>query len=188
MKVTHVIIATVLLVIATLVGAYLVVALPVEADYNRQFRAHAVMAKDQATFEGMEVQVLALWSNMNQSFAGRDLNTTYSTWWPPDQTYDNSLGAQRDYFAQLVRSLENYQAQHAALLKNSSSPVVLEDWYYKAIQNVRNEMGREGGLAWALKDAWYYNLHPWVYWMWVWLPLLVVIEIAGGVVLITKSS
>lgn len=145
------------------------VVFPVDAKWNKDFESHATMAKDQATFEGMEDQIQVLWGNMNTSFKGKNLNETYSTWWYPDQTYDNSLGAQRDYFAQLLKSIQRYKQTYSKMLANGTTPTMLEDWYYKSIQNLRNEMNREGGLCWALKDAWYYNLHPTNYWLPFWM-------------------
>lgn len=170
----RIVLALVIVMIAIPIGVYLTVVMPVDAKWNRDFESHATMAKDQATFEGMEDQIQILWDKMNTTFKGRNLNETYSTWWYPDQTYDNSLGAQRDYFDQLLKSIARYKATYAKMLSNSSQQTMLDDWYYKSIQNLRNEMNREGGLCWALKDAWYYNLHPDNYWL---LPRMVVLYI-----------
>jgi hypothetical protein len=143
--------------------------LPAKAQYNKLFASHVTMAYDQATFEGMKEQVLILWKQMNETFKGFDYKTTYNTPWFWEQTYDNSLAAQQDYFRQLVKRLDSYSLLHQKMVQNITNPVYLEDWYYKSIQNFRDEMKREGGLDWAIKDAWYLNFAPLAYWLWWWL-------------------
>lgn len=166
------------LLIALPIVGYLFICMPADTTYNRKFRSHTVMAKDQATFEGMEEQIKVLWEEMNKTFAGEDFNATYNTWWPPDKTYDNSLCAQRDYFQQILKSIDRYQGMYEKLLNNSTNPTMLEDWYYKSISNLRNEMNREGGLDWALKNAWYLNKAPSAYWFLYWMiPLEIIIGI-----------
>jgi hypothetical protein len=62
------------------------------------------------------------------------------------------------------------------MVKNMTNPVYLEDWYYKSIQNFRDEMKRAGGLDWAIKGTWYLNYAPAAYWLLWWLiPLEIVI-------------
>lgn len=156
-------------IILTLVWAFVFIKLPADAVYNRKFAAKVTMAYDQATFEGMKEQVLLLWREMNETFSGFDYGRTYSTPWYWEQTYDNSLAAQQDYFKQLVRRLESYADLYHKMVSNVTNPVYLEDWYSKSIQNFRNEMKREGGLDWALKGAWYLNFAPAVYWLQWWL-------------------
>ena len=164
---------------------------PADATYNRKFRSKVIMAKDQATFEGMETQVTALWKEMNNTFAGSDLDQTYNTWWFPDQTYDNSLAAQRDYFQQLLRSISRYELTYTKLLTNTTNPVILEDWYYKAITNLRSEMSREGDLDWAINGAWYLTFAPAAYWMNWWLipveAVLAIVAFIAGILAFESS-
>ena len=156
-----------------LVLPWLFIQAPADSQYNKKFGAHVTMAHDQATFEGMKTQVMMLWKNMNDTFSGWDLDHTYSTWWYPDQTYESSLGAQRDYFTQLVISIDRYTILYQEKVLNATNPTLLEDWYYKAMSSLRDEMTREGDLDWALNGAWYLNLAPTAYWMdWWRLPLL----------------
>jgi hypothetical protein len=176
-----VVVIVIALMIATPMLFYFGVRMGADKDYNTKFGAHVTMAKDQATFEGMELQIQILYANMNSSFAGRDFNTTYSTWWGPDQTYENSLQAQADYFVQLMKSIDRYIATYDKIINSGNTTAYINDWYYQAIQNVRNEMNREGGLDWALKNAFYLNLYPTAYWM---LAYIIIIEIIHGIIIV----
>lgn len=146
------------------IGLFVGIVIPANWEYNKKFGSHVVMAKDQATFSGMIEQVGILWDNMNTTFTGRNFNETYNSPWYWDWTYDNSLGAQRDYFKHLMERLNNYQMQYQFLLKNNSNPIYINDWYDKSVQNMRNEMNRAGGLDWALKDAWCLTFAPMAFW------------------------
>ncbi len=159
----------------TLILPWLFIEAPASSQYNKRFGAHVTMAHDQATFEAMKTQVMLLWQNMNETFAGMDLDHTYSTWWYPEQTYESSLGAQRDYFRALIISIDRYTILYQEKVLNATNPTLLEDWYYKAMGNIRNEMIREGDLDWALGGAWYLNFAPSAYWMnWWRIPLLII--------------
>jgi hypothetical protein len=172
-----------ILVVALIVIGVFVIKLPADAQYNRKFASRVTMAYDQATFEGMKEQVLILWSEMNETFKGFDYNHTYCSPWYWEQTYDNSLSAQQDYFKQLTRRLDSYSALYQKMLTNMTNPVYLEDWYSKSIQNFRDEMKREGGLDWAISGAWYLNFAPAAYWLFWWLiPLEIVLIIVAIVV------
>jgi hypothetical protein len=167
-----------ILVIIISVTSIVCIFLPATAEYNRKFGSHVVMAYDQATFEGMKEQVLQLWQEMNETFKDFNYAHTYGTPWYWEQTYDNSLAAQQDYFKQLTRRLDSYSELYQKMLANMTNPVYLEDWYYKSIQNFRDEMKREGGLDWAIKGAWYLNFAPAAYWIFWWLiPLIIGIVI-----------
>jgi hypothetical protein len=163
--------------------AIVFIGLPATAQYNRLFASHVTMAYDQATFEGMKQQVQILWQQMNITFSGFDYSHTYNTPWYWEQTYENSLAAQQDYFKQLTRRLDSYSELYQKMLTNMTNPVYLEDWYYKSIQNFRDEMKREGGLDWAIKGAWGLNFAPTAYWLWWWLiPLETVLVIIAIIV------
>jgi len=143
---------------------YVTVFLPANAQYNKKFASKVTMAYDQATFEGMKEQVLELWKEMNNTFSGFNYSETYNTPWYWEQTYDNSLAAQQDYFRQLVNRLDSYIELYQKMTSNTTNPVYLEDWYHNSIQNFRVEMKREGGLDWAIEGAWYLNFAPLAYW------------------------
>jgi hypothetical protein len=171
---------TAIIAIVVLAAGYVTIVMDAQTEYNRNFASHVTMAKDSATFENMAAQLTILWENMNTTFAGRDFNTTYSTWWGPDQNYENSLGAQRDYFNGVLDRINNYQAVYAGMSANGTAPGLILDWYDRAIVNLRNEMNRSGDLDWALHGAFYYNLHPAVYWLWAWMfPLVIGIILVG---------
>lgn len=165
------------------ITAILFIDLPATAQYNTLFASHVTMAYDQATFEGMKQQVLVLWEQMNKTFSGFDYSHTYNTPWYWEQTYDNSLAAQQDYFRQLTRRLDSYTELYQKMLTNMTNPVYLEDWYYKSIQNFRDEMKREGGLDWAINGAWYLNFAPAAYWLWWWfIPTEIILVITAFIV------
>jgi hypothetical protein len=66
-----------------------------------------------------------------------------------------------------------------------TNPVYLEDWYYKSIQNFRDEMKRAGGLDWAIRGAWYLNFAPEAYWLPLWLiPLEIILLIITVIVVV----
>jgi hypothetical protein len=172
-----------MLLIAIPVIAIICIQLPASAQYNRKFASKVVMAYDQATFEGMKEQVLRLWREMNETFTGFDYTNTFCSPWYWEQTYDNSLAAQQDYFKQLTRRLDSYSTLYQKMLTNMTNPVYLEDWYYKSIQNFRDEMKREGGLDWAINGSWYLNFAPAAYWLWWWLiPLEIILVITALIV------
>jgi hypothetical protein len=115
---------------------------------------------------------------MNETFKDFDYSHTYNTPWYWEQTYDNSLAAQQDYSRQLVNRFDSYIELYNTMVQNMTNPVYLEDWYYKSIQNFRDEMKRAGGLDWAINGAWYLNYAPAAYWLPWWLiPLEIVIAI-----------
>jgi len=152
--------ATILFSAWMILGVYL----PTALEYNRRFGSRVVMTIDQATFSGMNEQLLILWQNMNASFTGRDYAETYGTPWFWELTYDNSLAAQQDYFRRLAHRLDQYEESWLKFQTNTTNPVLLEDWYAKAINNMREEMKRAGGLDWALKPAWWLTFRPIAYW------------------------
>lgn len=164
------------------------VDLPASAVYNRRFRCHVSMAYDQATFEGMKQQILLLWEEMNNTFQGFDYAQTYNTPWYWEQTYENSLAAQQDYFRQLVVRLDSYSELYKKMLGNSTNPVYLEDWYHKSIQNFREEMQRAEGLDWVLRDAWYLNFAPLAYWSLYWVALAEIAFLAIATIAWWKSE
>jgi hypothetical protein len=143
---------------------WLVISLPATAEYNKLFASHVTMAYDQATFDGIRTQVNIVWTQMNTSFAGDDFSTTYNTPWYWNQNYDNSLSAQQDYFKQLNDRIDLYESTYNLQRLNNTQPTLLTDWYDKSIQNLRVEMDREGGLDWAIHDAWLLNKRPLAYW------------------------
>jgi hypothetical protein len=172
-------ITLIILIIAMPIIAILTVQLPANAQYNRLFAAHVTMAMDQATFEGVEDQVNTVWTQMNTTFTSYDYNTTYSSPWYWEQNYENSLAAQQDYFTQIIHRIDSYQLAYQQMAQNNTNPILVEDWYDKSIQNLRNEMEREGGLDWAIKGAWYLNNAPAAYWLPLWLaPLEIALTIA----------
>jgi hypothetical protein len=159
----------VILLIAVPVIAVFTVQLPAQAQYNRLFGGHVTMAMDQATFEGIEDQINVVWTQMNTTFTGYDYNTSYSSPWYWEQNYENSLAAQQDYFKQIVNRIASYKLAYAQMALNNTSPILVEDWYDKSINNLRTEMMREGGLDWAIRGAWYLNQAPMAYWLAWWL-------------------
>ena len=149
---------------------------PADAAYNRIFKAHVVMAYDQASFEGIKEQILILWRNMNETFGTEDLEHIYNTPWYWEQTYDNSLKAQTDYFKKLVDRIDKqiYEANQI-LSGNRTILMPYNQWYQQALDALRQEMQREGGLDWAIWGAWYLKYAPLAYWMHI---LYIPIEIA----------
>ncbi|MEM4704310.1 MAG: hypothetical protein QXJ02_04505 [Candidatus Bathyarchaeia archaeon] len=169
MKLLWLAIAVLIIIIAIPAAAILAIWLPAQAQYNRLFGGHVTMALDQATFEGIEDQINVIWAQMNSTFSGYDFNTTYCSPWYWEQNYENSLAAQQDYFRQLIRRIDSYQAAYAQMSQNNTNPILVEDWYDKSINNLRSEMRREGGLDWAIRGAWFLNYAPLAYWLTWWL-------------------
>jgi len=170
----------IVLVFAIPIGWYATTNYPADVEYNRTFNCHVTMAMDQASLGGMVEQIEVLWENMNTTFDGYDLNTTYSTWWGPDQNYENSLGAQRDYFRNLVIRIRGYEATYANMTNNNTSPILVNDWYAQAVRNTRGEMNRSGGLDWAIEGAFYLHIHPLAYWTPAYVcPTMVILVLAA---------
>jgi hypothetical protein len=153
------------------------IVLPVDAIYNKQFASHVTMAYDQATFEGMQNQVLIVWREMNNTFGTTNLENIYSTPWFWQQTYDNSLAAERDYLANLNSYFTGLiKEKNEILAGNKTILIPYYQWYQAALESSRKEMQREGGLDWAIRPAWYLGLHPINYWLLWWLiPLEILI-------------
>jgi hypothetical protein len=169
----------VVLCIALPVFALFGIYLPSIAQYNRLFGSHVTMAYDQATFEGMQTQVLAVWGQMNKTFADYDFATTYNTPWYWEQNYENSLVANRDYFRSLVDRLnQTIKEKEQILAGNKTIMVPYNSWYQQTLEGFRNESKREGGLDWAINGAWYLSFAPMAYWVWWWvIPLEIVLII-----------
>ena len=175
----------VVLLVAIPVFAVFAVQLPATAQYNRLFGGHVTMAMDQATFEGIKDQIDTIWNQMNTTFNGYDYTSTYSSPWYWEQNYENSLAAQQDYFKQLIRRIDSYQLAYQKMALNNTNPILVEDWYDKSINNLRNEMQREGGLDWAIKGTWYLTQAPAAYWLTWWLiPLEITLVITIIAILI----
>ena len=154
--------------------------LPSVASYNRLFGSHVTMAYDQATFEGMQVQVLAVWGQMNKTFADYDFSTTYNTPWYWAQNYENTLAANRDYFGSLVDRLnETIKEKEQILAGNKTIMVPYNSWYQQTLEGFRNESKREGGLDWAINGAWFLSFAPTAFWLWWWvIPLETALVVA----------
>ncbi len=173
-------------ILALLIGllAVFVIMLPADAEYNRRFASHVTMAYDQASFEGVKEQVLILWAEMNKTFGTEDLDHIYSSPWYWEQTYDNSLKAQEDYFRKLIERIDKqiYEAEQI-LAGNRTILMPYNQWYQEALDSLRAEMKREGGLDWALRPAWYLHCAPAAYWLLWWLVPLETFFILGGIIL-----
>jgi len=168
--------------IVPIVSFFMVLA-PADAQYNRKFGSHVVMAYDQATFEGMLNQIKIVWQEMNRTFAGFDFATTYSTWWYVDQTYDNSLLATNDYFNSITARLKaTIQEQEQIKSGNKTILIPYNQWYQTTLDGFRNETKREGGLDWVIRSAWFLNFQQLAYWF----NLLVIIWgiVLGGIIVV----
>lgn len=139
------------------------------------------MAYDQASFEGAKEQILIVWQNMNETFKDRNLNEVYNTPWWWQQTYDNSLKAQEDYFMRLDKRIDDQIKEQQDILEGKKQILIpYNQWYQQALENIRTEMKREGGLDWALSGAWYLTFAPLAYWLLWWLiPVELGLWIAG---------
>jgi len=168
--------------IFTMFGIYL----PSIAQYNKLFGSHVTMAYDQATFEGMQTQVLAVWGQMNKTFTDYDFATTYNTPWYWEQNYENSLAANRDYFGSLVDRLnQTIKEKEQILAGNKTILVPYTSWYQQTLEGFRNESKREGGLDWAINGAWFLSFAPTAYWLGWWvIPLEIVLIIIAVVAFI----
>jgi len=144
--------------------------LPARAYYNKKFGAHVVMAYDQASFEGVKEQILILWKNMNETFDTSNLENIYCTPWYWGQTYDNSLKAQEDYFRYLIERIDKQIKESEDILAGNKTILVpYNQWYQDALDALRTEMQREGGLDWAIRGAWYLTYAPMAYWLKLWV-------------------
>jgi len=143
------------------------ISLPVISTYNKLFGSHVTMAYDQATFEGMRTQVIAVWNQMNKTFADFDYIQTYNTPWYWEQNYENSLAANQDYFISLIDRLDQtIKEKEQILAGNKTIMVPYNSWYQQTLEGFRNESKREGGLDWAINGAWYLSFAPVAYWLW----------------------
>jgi len=137
------------------------------------------MAYDQATFEGMRTQVIAVWNQMNKTFADFDYIHTYNTPWYWEQNYENSLAANQDYFTSLIDRLDQtIKEKEQIIAGNKTIMVPYNSWYQQTLDGFRNESKREGGLDWAINGAWYLSFAPTAYWLWWWvIPLEIALVI-----------
>jgi len=154
--------------------------LPAIATYNRTFGSHVTMAYDQATFEGMSTQVMAVWTQMNKTFADFDYIHTYNSPWYWDQNYENSLAANQDYFRSLIDRLnQTINEKEQILAGNKTVLVPYNTWYQQTLEGFRNESKCEGGLDWAINGAWFLSFAPTAYWVWWWvIPLEIALVIS----------
>lgn len=136
--------------------------LPVRVQYQREYGAYINMAYTQATFESIKNEVRVVWAKMNTTFAGDDFDHTYNTLLYWNQNYENSLRAQNNYLSALDDRIDSYIEQYD-LLKASAGSSMLADWYDVSINNLRQEMRRDGGLDWVISGAWLIKYYPTVY-------------------------
>lgn len=145
------------------------IKLPADVEYNKKFGSHVTMAIDQASFEGIKEQILILWKNMNDTFGTENLENIYNSPWFWDQTYDNSLKAQEDYFRRLVNRIDDQIKEQQAIINGNRTIIVpYNQWYQQSLDSLRTELNRAGGLDWALKGAWYLKCAPAAYWLMYW--------------------
>ena len=139
---------------------------PAYTTYHRLFLSHYQMAVDQATLEGMLTQVQVFHEQMNTVFHGYEYETTYNSVWFWEQRYDNSLQAEEDYLTQLETRLQvTINDNNAILAGNKSILIPYAQWYQAALDSLRIEMVRSGGLDWAVDGAWFIHFAPLVYWL-----------------------
>lgn len=161
--------------------------LPSAASYNRLFGSHVVMAYDQATFEGMQTQVLVVWGQMNKTFADYDFATTYNSPWYWEQNYENSLEANQDYFRSFIERLDQ-TIEEKELIKSGNKTILVpyNSWYQQTLGDLRNESRRSGGLDWAINGAWFLNFAMMAYWMWWWyVPVAIALGVMAFFVLVS---
>jgi hypothetical protein len=193
MALTFGIIMTVLASImsAYIVSSYFSVTLPANLTYQREFGDDVVMAYDQADFKGISDQLAKIWTKMNQTFVDADYAHTYCDInfypWSNNLVYSNSLKCQNDYFVRMNSSLAyNSECKYNATFR----PFMWDE--FKALNDTRNEMKREGGLDWALRGCWiqrfnasYFIVGNWyIYWVLL-AAVLWVLAIIGFVVCAT---
>jgi len=174
------------------VNTYFGVTLAANLAYQREFGDDVVMAYDQADFQGILNQLTKIWNKMNITFAGADYAHTYSDInfmpWDNNLVYSNTLQAQNDYFARLTSSLEyNIKCKYDPTFR----PMFWDE--FKALNDTRHEMKREGGLDWALKGCWkiHYNpSYPWIgRWLGLWIILaaiLWILTVAGLLISVSE--
>ena len=181
-KLVGVSILLLVLLVAIPIMGLIFIELPAQAKYNKRFGAHVTMAYDQASFEGVREQIMILWENMNESFGTSNLENIYRSPWYWQQTYDNSLKAQEDYFRYLIERIDKQIKESEDILAGNKTILVpYNQWYQQALDSLRTEMQREGGLDWAICGAWYLTYAPMAYWLWYWvLPIeLLLLTILG---------
>lgn len=153
------------LAIAILFVVIMGISLPANAQYNRIFKSKDTMLMDQATFEGMKVQLDLLWNQMNTTFSGYNFEFTYNNPWYWLQTYDNSLKAQEDYFRQLRSRFDEAIAEKNVILAGNKTILgPYSQWYQQTLDSLRAEMKREGGVTWVIFGAWYLHFAPLAFW------------------------
>ncbi len=141
---------------------YFFIVLPADLAYQNKFGSYVQLAYEQSSFEGIVQEVNMIWRNMNESWpTGRD--QVYNSPWPWDKTRENSLNAQDRYFSKLLLRTQQYLVQWQAI--QSGKMIVTGDWYDGAIKNLRTEMKIGGGLAWAIRGAFYLSFYPLAYWI-----------------------
>jgi len=163
---------TILIFIVSVLAYFAVFFTPI-TQYNETFASHATMAYDQSTFEGMREQILIIWVNMNQTFGTENQRNIYNTWWPPDQTYENSLVAENDYFRNIIARLDQTITEKEQILSGNKTILVpYSQWYQQTLASFREETKREGGLLWAIDGAYFQTFAPMAYhWIWWLMPL-----------------
>ena len=177
-------IAKVLLALCIVVGAVMPVLMwyywqvPANVEYNTLFGSSVTMATSGAaslTGPGsIQDYVMAVWTQMNQTFAGYNFATTYNNPWPWGRTPDNTLAKQNEYFRSLNQTITQQQEwlneiNAGKISVTTSNPIMT------AINVTRNEMQATGCLDWALAGAWYLHYAPLAYWTFYYTIILLVI-------------
>jgi hypothetical protein len=181
-----VIVLSLILLIPPLSGYFVVNAPAANSEFYRVFAFHEQMIYNQSTLEGIESQILAIWQEMNRTWPDvNKWNTTWNTFWFPDQTYGNSLMAENDYLGNTVRRIDKAMMDMQTANETDSTLIPYEQYYQ---QTVQNETQNLGDLFHSIRGVWYLQFAPLANWIWGLEVLWIIVLTIGAVIILPKTK
>lgn len=148
------------------VAWFLAFNVPADVAYSRKFGSDVTMATQGSTTltgpESIQDYVNRIWTNMNATFDTRNFDNIYNSPWPWGQIPENSLAKQNSYFVSLNTSINQRQQMVNTIIEKGG--YIGTDPVQAAINQSRSEMNAYGGLDWVIKQAYYLQFAPMVYW------------------------
>jgi hypothetical protein len=175
--------------------AYFAIDLQADTAYAKTFKGQNAMIPFAGSFEDLKGYINIIWVQMNTTFGTANHQTIYSTWWGPDQSYDNSLAATDQWIRNFNTRLDGAIQQWNTMKSNGTTSIYVtgigmmsaNDWYSNQLSTLVNKTEEGGGVCWVIEGAYYKEFYPAAYYQWMWeVPLLLTLWIVG-IILVIKA-
>ncbi len=169
--------------IALMLGAsvafYFTVNYPADAAYNRKLGTYVTVATQSGSLQKSWDSINTFKANMYEVFPKDkfDYNNTFNVipifGLEGDLIWENSLGAQEDYFI----SIDQRMGQDIDRVLGNVSVIGVTQ--QSLLYDLRNELNSYGGMDWVVRPAFYIHYHPMAYWSAWYYALFALIALIG---------